>query len=228
VLAFGVHPATAVGTDLLYAAATKSVGTFIHGFKRSVDWCVTRRLAMGSVPATAITLLLLHRYNKGSLHTDHLLSILLSLALLVTALSLIFRPKLLAFAERHRTAAPSSEARTLTLTIIAGAVLGVMVSLTSVGAGAIGVPMLLLLYPKLPTARIVGSDIAHAVPLTLLAGAGHWWLGSVNGAMLLSLLCGSIPGIAMGSLLSQRAPDTLLRILLAITLTLVGVRMLLV
>ncbi len=95
--------------------------------------------------------------------------------------------------------------------MLTGAVLGVLVSLTSVGAGAIGVTVLLLLYPLLPTMRIVGSDIAHAVPLTLLAGAGHWLLGSVDWSMLLSLLVGSLPGIAIGSMLSARAPDALLR-----------------
>jgi len=227
VLVFGVHPATAVGTDLLYAAATKSVGTFVHGFKGTVDWRVTRRLATGSVPATVITLLLLHHYGKDSLHADHLFSILLGSVLLVTALSLVFRHRLLALAKRRHNGAPPNEMRTLILTIVTGAVLGALVSLTSVGAGAIGVTVLLLLYPKLPTARIVGSDIAHAVPLTLLAGAGYWWLGSINWMMLLSLLCGSIPGIVVGSLLSQRVPDALQRILLAFTLTLVGVRMLL-
>ncbi|HEX7933739.1 MAG TPA: sulfite exporter TauE/SafE family protein, partial [Paraburkholderia sp.] len=126
----------------------------------------------------------------------------------------------------HRRRAPS-QGRTLALTMLTGAVLGVLVSLTSVGAGAIGVTVLLLLYPMLPTTRIVGSDIAHAVPLTLLAGAGHWLLGSVDWSMLLSLLIGSLPGIVAGSLLSSRAPDSLLRNLLAATLTLVGARLVL-
>ena len=126
----------------------------------------------------------------------------------------------------RRTVAPVP-ARTALMTAVTGAVLGVLVSLTSVGAGAIGVTVLLLLYPALPAARIVGSDIAHAVPLTLIAGAGHWLLGSVDCSMLLSLLVGSLPGIALGSHLSSRAPDALLRNILAATLTLVGGRLVL-
>ncbi|PXW23707.1 sulfite exporter TauE/SafE family protein [Paraburkholderia caballeronis] len=224
VLLFNVHPATAVGTDLLYAAATKSAGTLVHGLKGSVDWRVTLRLAAGSVPAATVTLILLHRYGMDSPRAGHLIQAVLGAALLITAIALIFRPQLAAFAARRRRA--PREANTLLLTIVTGAVLGALVSLTSVGAGAIGVTVLLLLYPLLPTTRIVGSDIAHAVPLTLLAGAGHWLLGSIDWSMLLSLLCGSLPGIAVGSLLSSRAPDALLRHLLAATLTLVGARLL--
>ncbi len=223
VLVFNVHPATAVGTDLLYAAATKSAGTLVHGLKGSVDWRVTLRLATGSVPAATITLILLHRYGMDSPRASHLIQAVLGAALLITAIALIFRPQLAALAARRRHA--PGEARTLLLTVLTGAVLGVLVSLTSVGAGAIGVTVLLLLYPALPTVRIVGSDVAHAVPLTLLAGAGHWLLGSIDWSLLLSLLCGSLPGIAIGSMLSSRAPDALLRNLLAATLTLVGLRL---
>jgi len=225
VLLFGVHPATAVGTDLLYAAATKSAGTLVHGLKGSVDWRVTLRLAAGSVPAATITLILLHRYGMDTPRAGHLIDTVLGITLLITAVALFFRTQLAAFATRHRSA--GGEARTLFFTVFTGAVLGALVSLTSVGAGAIGVTVLLLLYPALPTARIVGSDIAHAVPLTLLAGAGHWLLGSIDWSMLLSLLCGSLPGIALGSLLASRAPERALRMLLATTLTLVGARLVL-
>jgi uncharacterized membrane protein YfcA len=123
--------------------------------------------------------------------------------------------------------AASRETRTVAWTVLTGAILGVLVSITSVGAGAIGVTVLLLLYPRLPTARIVGSDIAHAVPLTLIAGTGHWLLGSVNWDLLLSLLVGSLPGIVLGSLLSTRAPEVLLRNVLAATLVIVGVKLVL-
>jgi uncharacterized membrane protein YfcA len=115
--------------------------------------------------------------------------------------------------------------RTAAWTVLTGAILGVLVSITSVGAGAIGVTVLLLLYPRLATVRIVGSDVAHAVPLTLIAGAGHWMLGSVDWALLASLLVGSIPGIAIGSMLSSRAPEALLRHVLAATLVLVGAKL---
>ena len=224
VLVFGVHPATAVGTDLLYAAVTKATGTLVHGLKGSVDWRITGRLASGSVPAAALTLWLLHRYGMHSNATTSLIQHVLGTALLVTSVALVFRPQLAKLAVRTpRTVSP---ARTALYTALTGAVLGVLVSLTSVGAGAIGVTVLLLLYPALATSRIVDSDIAHAVPLTLVAGMGHWLLGSVDGAMLLSLLIGSVPGIALGSHFSARSPEALLRNLLAAVLVLVGVRLL--
>jgi uncharacterized protein len=223
VLLFNVHPATAVGTDLLYAAATKATGTLVHGVKGSIDWQVTLRLAAGSVPAATITLILLHRYGMESTRGGHLISVVLGVALLITAIALIFRPKLTAFAAARTRG--TGQGSTLFLTMLTGAILGVLVSLTSVGAGAIGVTVLLLLYPMLPTTRIVGSDIAHAVPLTLLAGAGHWLLGSVDWSLLVSLLVGSLPGIVIGSYLSSKAPEKLLRNILAATLTLVGVKL---
>ncbi|RKP50900.1 sulfite exporter TauE/SafE family protein [Trinickia fusca] len=223
VLLFGVHPATAVGTDLLYAAVTKATGTLVHGLKGSVQWRITGRLAMGSVPAAALTLWLLHRYG---LHTERSMAFLqhvLGAALLVTSLALLFRPQLALLAARAPRTLSSTQ--TALLTTLTGVVLGVLVSLTSVGAGAIGVTVLLLLYPLLPISRIVGSDIAHAVPLTLVAGIGHWLLGSVDLSLLLSLLIGSLPGIMIGSHLSTRSPEALLRNLLAGALVLVGARL---
>lgn len=223
VLLFGVHPATAVGTDLLYAAATKATGTLVHGLKGSVDWRVTGRLAAGSVPAAALTLWLLHRYGLHSPGATAVLQRVLGTALLITSLALVFRPQLMKLAARVRGV--PSPARIAALTVLTGAVLGVLVSLTSVGAGAIGVTVLLLLYPTLPVSRIVGSDIAHAVPLALIAGMGHWLLGTVDWMMLLSLLIGSLPGIALGSHLSARSPDAVLRNVLAGVLVLIGVRL---
>ena len=223
VLLFGIHPATAVGTDLLYASLTKAGGTLVHGLRGTVDWRVTGRLAAGSVPATVLTLWWLYRHGTHDAVASGLIQLVLGIALLLTAVSLIFRPYIVAFAARH---ALEPGARSVAvLTIITGAVLGVLVSLTSVGAGAIGVTVLLLLYPRLPTSRVVGSDVAHAVPLTLIAGAGHWLLGSIDWWLLVSLLIGSLPGITLGSYLSARAPDTLLRRLLAATLALVGYRL---
>lgn len=225
VLLFGVHPATAVGTDLLYAAATKATGTLVHGLKGTVDWRITGRLAAGSVPAAALTLWLLHQYGLHSPGATAVLQRVLGAALLITSLALVFRPRLMALAAR----APRQPPPLLTalLTVATGAVLGVLVSLTSVGAGAIGVTVLLLLYPRLATSRVVGSDIAHAVPLTLVAGIGHWLLGSVDWGLLLSLLIGSLPGIALGSHLSSRSPEKLLRNLLAGVLVIIGVRLVL-
>lgn len=223
VLLFGIHPATAVGTDLLYAAVTKSAGTVIHGIAKTIDWRVVGRLAAGSIPAMALTLALLSRFDVHGQTAGSLISTLLGIMLIVTAGSLIFRRRLLEFyASRIGELKPN---RTLILTVATGAMLGVAVSLSSVGAGAMGVTALVLLYPRLPTARIVGSDIAHAVPLTLFAGLGHWLMGSVDWLLLASLLIGSLPGIVLGSLVAARVPDLVLRPLLASTLLLVGARL---
>lgn len=223
VLLFGVSPATAVGTDLLYAAVTKSGGTFVHAAKGSVDWRITGLLAAGSLPAAALTLALVaQRFSAGG--ASHLISIALGVALLLTATALIFRRRLQALAKSSVTTNISEKSRAW-LTVAVGAALGALVSVSSVGAGALGITALFFLYPKLTTLRIVGSDLAHAVPLTLVAGLGHWWLGSVDWALLASLLIGSLPGIFIGSHLSTRVPERVLRPTLAAMLILVAGRL---
>jgi uncharacterized protein len=223
VLFFGVHPATAVGTDLLYASATKTAGTLVHGLNHTVDWRVVTRLASGSLPATLATLVAISHFNISGPTSGRIIALLLGVMLLLTALSLIFRRQFLGLVgptlERVH---PRNAAR---LTIVTGVILGGLVTISSVGAGALGVTALLMLYPRLPMATIVGSDIAHAVPLTLVAGVGHWWLGSVDWPLLTSLLCGSIPGIVLGSYLSAHIPDAVLRPILAVTLIVVGGRL---
>jgi hypothetical protein len=223
VLAFGIHPATAVGTDLLYASATKSVGTVVHGASRTVDWAIVARLAAGSVPATVITLLLLARYQKQLGAAHGLITSVLGVALIFTAAAVFFRQRIVDFFAKR--SGPPNPRRTTALTIALGAVLGALVSLSSVGAGAIGMTVLLVLYPRAPVGRLVGSDIAHAVPLTLIGGIGHWLMGSMDWHLLISLLSGSIPGVIIGSLLSSRAPDRVLRPILASTLGVVGIRL---
>jgi uncharacterized membrane protein YfcA len=224
VLLFGIHPATAVGTDLIYAAATKTFGTFTHGFTRTVDWRVVGRLAGGSLPASGLTLFALSRIDLSGGAAHRLITLVLGVALLLTAAALIFRRALLErYAQRVDELPPP---QTAWLTVLTGAALGLLVSISSVGAGAIGVSALLLLYPCLPMAKIVGSDIAHAVPLTLAAGLGHWTLGGVDLGLLGSLLAGSIPGIVLGSLLASRVPERLLRFVLAGMLIVVGGRLL--
>jgi uncharacterized membrane protein YfcA len=223
VLLFGVHPATAVGTDLLYASATKTVGTLVHGLNHTVDWRIVARLASGSVPMTLITLAAISHYNITGPTSGRIISLVLGLMLLLTSLSLFFRRRFLALAGPVLERLTSGQAARLT--IVTGAVLGVGVTISSVGAGALGVTALLMLYPRAPMAVIVGSDIAHAVPLTLVAGVGHWWLGSVDWPLLTSLLCGSIPGIILGSYLSAHIPDAVLRPILAVTLFVVGSRL---
>jgi hypothetical protein len=220
ILLFGIHPATAVGTDLLYAAATKSAGTLVHGLNRNIDWRIVGRLAVGSVPMTALTLLALSGFGIYSGAARGLITGVLSGALAATAAVLIFRKGILVFFAAH--VGELSPRRTTGLTMLLGAALGVLVSISSVGAGALGVTAIILLYPRLPTARIVGSDIAHAVPLTLVAGLAHWALGSIDWNLLGSLLAGSLPGIVIGSYFSVRVPDTVLRFTLAMTLLLVA------
>jgi len=220
ILLFGVHPATAVGTDLLYAAATKTGGSLVHGLARSIDWPMVRRLATGSIPATVVTLSLLSLLNLNSVAARSLVTIVLCAALFVTAGVLIFRKTILNY---YRGRFPALDPhKTALATIFVGAVLGVLVSISSVGAGAIGVMALVILYPKMPMARIVGSDIAHAVPLTLIAGMGHWIFGAVDWHIMGSLLVGSLPGIFLGSYLTTRVPEPALRLLLAATLILVA------
>lgn len=219
---FGVHPATAVGTDLLYAAATKTGGSLVHGYARSIDWRVVRRLATGSVPATLVTLAVLSHFNLSGDAARNLITLVLSVALLATAFVLVFGEAIVA-AYRARVAELDSH-RTAVNTILVGIVLGVLVSISSVGAGAIGVIALIMLYPQLPMARIVGSDIAHAVPLTLIAGTGHWMMGSVDWHIIGSLLAGSLPGIFVGSYFAIRVPERALRLVLATTLFVVASR----
>ena len=224
VLIFGIHPITAVGTDLLYAAVTKTGGTLVHHRRGTVDWQITRRLATGSIPAAIITLIVLYEFGVRWGAAPRLITIVLACALIMTAVCVLAHRKL-----RMMTLARRSEPdrrRIAICTIGAGIILGVLVTLSSVGAGAIGMTALVLLYPRTPIAKLVGSDIAHAVPLTLVAGIGHWLLGSVNWLLLLSLLLGSLPGIYLGSYFAARVPDTILRPALAATLLLVGVRML--
>jgi hypothetical protein len=223
ILLFGIHPATAVGTDLLYAAVTKSCGTFVHGYAHTVDWRVVRRLATGSVPMTILTLSVLSHFDLTGAQAARLISRALGAALLVTALALIVRPWLVAYYSAHFS--EPSPRRTALLTVLTGGLLGLVVSISSVGAGAIGVTALIMLYPRLPTPSIVGSDIAHAVPLTLVAGIGHWIIGSIDASVLGSLLVGSIPGILVGSYLALRIPDRALRLVLAAVLGVVGGRL---
>ena len=224
ILLFGVHPATAVGTDLIFAGSTKMVGTIVHAAARTVDWTLVALLALGSVPATAVTILVLSRFDLQSAAAQHVFTATLGAVLLITATFLIAGQRM---RERYADRLLKLDCRSIMLlTVALGLIMGVLVTTTSVGAGAIGVTVLLLLHPKMPAARVVGSDIAHAVPLTFLAGAGHWYLGSIDGALLMTLLIGSLPGIVLGSYLATRAREAVVRIALAGVLVIVGVRLL--
>jgi uncharacterized protein len=220
ILLFGIHPSTAVGTDLLYAAATKTVGSASHGWARSIHWPAVIRLACGSIPASVVTLIVIWQLDLNGESSRSLVNLVLCFALFLTAASLIFRKAIM---ERYRGRLLELDERaTARATVLVGAALGVLVSISSVGAGAVGVTALLLLYPQLPMARIVGSDIAHAVPLTLVAGIGHWATGEIDWHLMGVLLIGSLPGILIGSYFAQRVPETALRLMLATTLILVA------
>jgi uncharacterized membrane protein YfcA len=217
VLLFGIHPATAVGTDLLHAAITKTGGTYVHARQGRVDWRITGLLASGSLPAAVITLWALHRYTSGLGGDSKVITTTLGIALLLTAAVLTLRTCLRRLSQVQKPPAPHP-----VFTVLTGIVLGFLVTISSVGAGALGVTALFFLYPHLKAARIVASDLAHAVPLTLVAGLGHWLFGSVDWHLLLSLLVGSLPGIYLGSQFVGRIPETLLRFLLAAMLLIVG------
>jgi hypothetical protein len=212
---FGVPPQVAVGTDLLYASITKTAGGWRHHVADHVDWPVVLRLAAGSLPAAAILLAVMAFLPVDTVKLAHWIRMGLVAALPISGLAIVLYPFVTRTAPREdRGDVPP---RTLA-TVLFGVVLGLLVTLTSVGAGAIGVTVLAALYPMLPAKRLVGTDIAHAVPLTLLGGLGHLSLGNVDTGLLLALLCGSIPGILMGARLAGIVPERLLRPILAITL----------
>ncbi len=220
VMVFGIPPSTAVGTDLLYAAATKASGVWVHSRKDNVDWKAVRLLILGSAPATVLTLGLLREFK--SLHTyDAFFRYGLGIALVLTAIALLCGLRGMPCALQ-----PADAPRPPALTIALGALIGMLVTISSVGAGAVGTAVLIALYPKMPISRIVGTDIAHAVPLTLLAGLGHLSLGHVNTGLLANLLLGSIPGIWLGSHLNAHIPEKLSRPLLATLLLLISARLL--
>ncbi len=224
VLLFGLDPRTAVGTDLLYAALTKAAGSAVHHASGTVNWRITGLLAAGSLPASLLTVTVLYLVGPANAHLTALTTAVLGVALIVTAVCVFARPLFLQVLAAVVPATVFEHRRSAT--IVVGVLLGVLVSISSVGAGAIGMTALVFLYADEPVVRLVGSDIAHAVPLTLVAGLGHLLLGSIDGVVLLSLLIGSVPGIMLGSKLASRVPEFVLRPALAVTLVLVGIRML--
>jgi uncharacterized protein len=224
ILLFGVHPLTAVGTDLLYAAVTKTAGTAIHAKKGNVEWRVAALLATGSVPASVLTIWMLSRLPKQSPTTTSIISISIGVVLIVAAMAIFFRRGIRNFALAHADN-PTRTQYSGPIAVVFGGVLGVLVSLCSVGAGALGVAVLFFLYPRLAPARVVGSDLAHAVPLTVVAGLGHSIIGSVDWSIVGALLLGSLPGIYLGSHLSTRISDRFLLPALASMLLLIGLRL---
>lgn len=227
-LHFGIPPTSAVGTDLLYAAITKSGGVYVHGRKRNVDWRITGELALGSLPASLLTLWIMHAGGFDPQAVNHFIKIMLGYALVFTALAIIFKQKLLDYSHRNDVWLTRMTQQQQTIaTIGTGVVLGAVVTITSIGAGALGTVALFLLYPLLPTVKLIGTEIAHAVPLTLVAGLGHATVGNVDWQLLGFLLAGSLPGIYVGSHLAHRVSDRYLRPALAIMLLYVGSKLIL-
>lgn len=227
ILAFGIAPATAVGTDLLYAAVTKGFGVLLHRKAQTVDWRVVGLLAAGSAPATLITSLIISGSHSGS--ADTLILSVLAVAIIITSLLTLARAPLQYWiAQKSTKQRQPMDARWVNaLTVVFGALIGVLVTISSVGAGVIGAMVLMMLYPKMRAIGVVGTDLAHAVPLTLLAGILHYvHLGTVDFRMLGFLLMGSLPGIYLGTKVGFKLPDRVLRPTIAIVLLIIGVSLL--
>ncbi len=218
---FKLNPAVAIGTDLWFAAITKISGAAAHHRHGHVDYRITGLLLAGSIPASLATIALMHTtgITKGWAGA---LTFSLGIALLLTAVTVAYKQAWHALGLRLERWVP--ESRKPMLTVLSGLVLGVLVSLSSIGAGAIGATLILLIYPRLEARRLVGTDIAHAVPLTLVAGIGHATLGHVDWSLLAALLVGSIPGIWIGAHLTRKLPDRLVRGLLCASLVTAGLK----
>jgi uncharacterized protein len=235
VFLFGFKASVAVGTDLLYAAITKTGGVFVHhGKHRSVDWPIVAWLSLGSLPFAVLTLFAIKHLMAIGKETTGIITYSLGIALILTACALLIRAVILRKStalgqldddySNMMNAGRFSPRLQIPVTVLTGAVLGVLVTLSSVGAGALGTVALLFLFPRESTLKIVGTDLAHAIPLTALAGFGHWTLGNVDFDLLGSLLIGSLPGIWIGSHLSAKIPEYYLRPVLATVLLLIGLK----
>ena len=223
-LFFNVPPVAAVGTDLAFASITKSAGTFAHRFRGTVHWDVVKLLCLGALPAAVLSTLSLKSFGALDKEIAQVIRYSIAVSVLLTVVALLFRGRM----QRWIIANPAKQLQGIQLniaTILAGVLLGTLVTISSIGAGAIGATLLVLLYPRFSPAEIAGTDIAYAVPLTAIAAFGHWWLGSINWNLLAMLLLGSMPGITIGSLAARSVPEKVLRGLLATTLTAVAVKL---
>jgi uncharacterized membrane protein YfcA len=223
-LLFGVSPAVAVGTDLAFASVTKGAGTFAHRYRGTVHWDIVKHLCIGALPSALLTTLALKYFGALDKEIGQIIRYSIAGSVLLTVVALIFRGRMQQWITTHPDRQLQGK-KLVTATVISGAILGSLVTISSIGAGAIGATLLVLLYPRLSPAEVAGTDIAYAVPLTAIAAFGHWWLGSINWELLAMLLIGSVPGITIGSLAAKAVPERVLRILLATTLTGVAVKL---
>jgi uncharacterized membrane protein YfcA len=223
-LMFGVSPTVAVGTDLAFASVTKIAGTVAHRSKGNVHWTIVKQLCIGALPAAVLTTLALKHFGGLGPEAAHFIRYSIAGSVFLTVIALIFRTRLQNWMAQHPNRQIQGK-KLVAATIASGAILGTLVTISSIGAGAIGATILVLLYPRLTPAEIAGTDIAYAVPLTAIAALGHWWLGSTDWVLLATLLLGSVPGITIGSLASKAIPEKILRVLLATMLTTVAVKL---
>lgn len=217
-LLFGVPPSVAVGTDLAFASITKTAGTFTHRLRGTVRWDIVKLLCIGALPAAVMTTFALKHFGTLNQEIGQLIRYSIAGSVMLTVIALLFKGKMLAWLNAHPERQLQGKALDLA-TIVSGVVLGTLVTVSSIGAGAIGATLLVMLYPRLSSAEVAGTDIAYAVPLTAIAAFGHWWLGSINWELLAMLLIGSVPGITLGSWIARAVPERFLRALLAMTLT---------
>jgi uncharacterized membrane protein YfcA len=230
VLGFSIQPSIAVGTDLLYAALTKSSGVFFHHKNKTVDWKIVTLLSSGSIPSSITTIFFLEYIRNQGINYDSLIIITLGVMLILTSIIVFSKNRLLSFIRsRHpnNTFIHNIKKYRPAITVLSGISLGILVTLSSVGAGAIGAAILFLLYPHKKPIAIVGTDLAHAVPLTAIAGMGHLHFGSVDFDLLAGLLAGGIPAIYLGSYIGKKLPDRVLRPLIATFLLLMGFKLIL-
>ena len=225
-LLFGINPTVAVGTDLAFASITKSAGTLAHRIRNTVHWDIVLRLCIGALPAAVVATLGLKYFGALDKHIGQIIRYAIAFSVLLTVVAIVFRGRMVAWMNAHPDRQQHGRRQAIA-TIVAGAVIGTLVTISSIGAGAIGATILVLLYPHLKPAEVAGTDIAYAVPLTAIAALGHWWLGSINWELLFTLLLGSVPGITLGSLVARSVPEKFLRGLLATTLTGVAAKLVL-
>jgi uncharacterized membrane protein YfcA len=225
-LLFGINPTVAVGTDLAFASITKSAGTLAHRVRNTVHWDIVKRLCLGALPAAVLATLALKYFGALDKHIGQIIRYAIAFSVILTVVAIVFRGRMQAWMNSHPDRQLHGR-RQMVATVVAGAAIGTLVTISSIGAGAVGATILVLLYPNLKPAEIAGTDIAYAVPLTAIAAFGHWWLGSINWELLGMLLIGSLPGITIGSLAARAVPEKFLRGLLATTLTGVAAKLVL-
>ena len=219
VLGFNIQPAIAVGTDLLYAAITKASGVWSHQKLKNIEWSIVKNLSLGSLPGSILCIYAIQYFNLSGEVFERLISITLGFMLILTSVVILFKEKL----NKHFKKPINYQPSPFTI-IVLGLILGILVTLSSVGAGAISGAILLLLYPALKTRKIVGTDIAHAVPLTAVAGLGHFQLGNIDFNLLASLIIGSLPAIYVGTMVGEKLPEKTLKFIVASILLLIGIK----